>query len=88
MLKDIREFIFESYYERIGLLKMITIIHRKKQKKKFVLFATNLTKIPEPTKAKEHSELFKRIKAKNPKNNDTKFVTVNILNLLFIYETL
>ena len=33
MLKDIREFIFKSYYERISLLKMITIIHRKKQKK-------------------------------------------------------
>ena len=43
--KDLREFIFENYYEQIGFTEKDSYYSLKKLIKKYlVLFATNLTK--------------------------------------------
>ena len=55
-VKDLKEFKFQNNYKQIGFTdkKKLLLIE-----KSLAFFATNLTKqIPDPTKAKEHYELF------------------------------
>ena len=58
ILKDLREFIFKSYYKQIDFTKEHSYYQWKKQNKEdLVLLATTLTKkISYPTKPKEHHE--------------------------------
>ena len=68
-MKSLKEFIFKSYYQGISFTKKENYYSLKKQKKKqkkISFIATKLTKnIPDPTKTKEHNELFLKTKAKN-----------------------
>ena len=77
-VKDLRLLTFENYYKRIDFTKKGSYYSLKKY---LILFAINLTKkIPDPTKCKEHHELFlknnrKRIQ-KTSKNSDIKSAAV------------
>ena len=67
-VKEIRDFIFENFYKRIGISKESSSYSMKcLQKKDLLLLATKLTeKIPDPCNAKEHCKLF--IRKKNTKS--------------------
>ena len=67
-LNEIRDFIFENYYKRIGFSKENSYYSMKHQKKNDLqLFATELTeKIPDSCNAKEHYQSF--IRKKNTKS--------------------
>ena len=67
-LNEIRDFIFENYYKRIGFSKENSYYSMKHQKKnELQLFATELTeKIPDSWNAKEHYQSF--IRKKNTKS--------------------
>ena len=54
-LRDLREFTFENYYKQISLTKENNIQY---------YLVINSKKIPDPSKAKEHCELFLNDKAK------------------------
>ena len=54
-MKDLKEFIFENYYKEIGFTEKDSY-HSLGRVKKKLLFATKL--ILDPTKAREHYELF------------------------------
>ena len=52
-VNEIRDFIFENYYKRIGFSKENSHYSMKHQKKDLQMFATKLTeKIPDPRNAK------------------------------------
>ena len=63
-VNEIRDFIFEKYYERIEFSKENSYHSMKHQKKKHLqLFATKLKeKIPDSRNAKEHYQSFIYIK--------------------------
>ena len=64
-VNDIRDFIFENYYKRIGFSKEDSYYSMKRLKRKdLLLFANKLTeKVPHPRNAKEHYKTF--LKKKN-----------------------
>ena len=55
---DIRDFIFENYYKRIGFSKESNYYSKKSLKRKsFLLLSSKLIqKVPDPYNAKEHYE--------------------------------
>ena len=61
---DIRDFIFENYFKRIGFSKGNSYYSMKRLKRKdFLLLANKLIeKVPDPRNAKEHYEPFLRKK--------------------------
>ena len=67
-INDIRDFIFESYYKRIGFSKESSYYLIKLFKRKDLLFFTHklIQKVPDPRSAKEHYESF--LKKKNRKS--------------------
>ena len=63
-VNDIRDFIFENYYKRIGLSKEDSYYSIKCLKRKDLLLLANklIEKLPDPRNAKEHYESFLRKK--------------------------
>ena len=61
-VNEIRDAIFENYYERIGFTKESSYCSMKRLKRKdLLLLATNLTEeIPDPRNAKKHCHSFMR----------------------------
>ena len=60
--KELRNFIFENYYQQMGLAKN-SYYSRTIKEKNLQLFVTKLTeKIPDPRNAKEHYQSFLRKK--------------------------
>ena len=61
---EIRNFIFENYYNGVGFSKKNNYYSMKRLKKKDLLFLAtkSLTKIPDSHKAKEHYQSFLRTK--------------------------
>ena len=70
-VNELRDFIFEKYYKRIGLVKEKSYYSLKRLKKKrFVVASTKLIeKIPDPRNAKEHYQSFIRKKTKSVKQS-------------------
>ena len=67
-VNEIKEFIFENYYKRIGFSKENSYYSMKRLKKKDLLLLANklIEKIPGPCNAKEHYQSF--IRKKNTKS--------------------
>ena len=61
-VNDIRNFIFENYYKRIGFSKKDSYYSMKRLKRKDLLFLANklIQIVPDPPNAKEHYESFLR----------------------------
>ena len=61
-VNDIRDFIFENYYKRIGCSKKSSYYSMKRLKRKDLLLLVNklIEKVPDPRNAKEHYQLFLR----------------------------
>ena len=61
---DIRDFIFENYFKRIGFSKGNSYYSMKRLKRKDLLLLANklIEKVPDPRNAKEHYEPFLRKK--------------------------
>ena len=61
-VNDIRNFIFENYYKRIGFSKKDSYYSMKRLKRKYLLFLANklIQIVPDPPNAKEHYESFLR----------------------------
>ena len=74
-VNEIRDFIFENYYKRIGFSKESSYYSMKCLKRKDLLLLANklIEKVPDPRNAKEHYESFLRKKkqkiSKTIKNN-------------------
>ena len=66
-VNNIRYFIYEKYYKRIGFSKKDSYYSMKCLKGKDLLLLANklIEKVPDPRNAKEHYELFLRKKSKN-----------------------
>ena len=67
-VNEIRDFIFENYYERIGFSKKNSYYSTKRLKKKDLLLLASklIEKIPDPCNAKKHYQSF--IGKKNTKS--------------------
>ena len=65
-VNEIRDFIFENYYKRIGFSKESSYYSMKCLKRKDLLLLTNklIEKVPDPCNAKEHYTSFSREKNK------------------------
>ena len=63
-VNDIRDFIFENYYKRIGFSKESSYYSMKRLKRKDLLLPTNklIQNVPDPRNAKKHYESFLRKK--------------------------
>ena len=63
-VNEIRDFIFENYYKRIGFSKETSYYSMKRLKKKDLLLLANkfIEKIPDPRNPKEHYQSFVRKK--------------------------
>ena len=61
---ELRDFIFENYYERIGFVKerRYDSVKHLKRKDLLLLSAKLIEKIPDPYNAKEHCQSFLRKK--------------------------
>ena len=68
-INELRDFIFENYYKRIGLVKEESYYSMKRLKKRFVVACKqiNRKKIPDPGNAKELSIIYKKVKHKTSK---------------------
>ena len=64
-VNQIRDFIYENFYKRIGFCKEISYYSMKRLKRKDLLLLANklLEKVPDPYNAKEHYESFLRKKS-------------------------
>ena len=72
-VNEIKDFIFENYYKRIGFSKGNSYYSMKRLKKKDLLLLANklIEKISDPHNAKEHYQTFIRKKiGKTIKNNN------------------
>ena len=63
-VNDIRDFIFENYYKRIGFSKESNYYSTKHLKRKDLFLLANklIENVPDPRNAKEHYESFLRKK--------------------------
>ena len=53
-IKQFRDFIFESYYRRIGFTKENSYYSMKHQKKRFIIICNQIIKKTDPGTAKEY----------------------------------
>ena len=61
---EIRDFIFENYYQQIGFFKENSYYSMKHLKRKYLLFLASklIEKVPDPPNAKKHYQSLSRKK--------------------------